>query len=38
MAKALSRGRVKIENRALGVPEIGLLALLGCYLMVLETI
>jgi hypothetical protein len=38
MAKALSRGRVKIENRALGIPEIGLLVLLGCYLMVLESI
>ncbi len=38
LPKALSRGRVKIEYRALWMPEIDLLALLGCYLMVLESL
>lgn len=33
-----SRGRVTIEISALGFPELPLLALLGCYLMVIESI
>lgn len=33
-----SRGRMMIEVQALGLPELPLLALLGCYLMVIESI
>ena len=33
-----SRGWIEIEDRALGFPELPVLALLGCYLMVIESI